>query len=75
MAGIGIAVPGGPVGSTLPQAPIRGLQRAFQQPQGMSMMPSEDDEAGPDRSGLGQRQPDMAMQGLMSIMKKFGRVY
>lgn len=71
----GLGGGGAPVGSNVPQAPIRGLQRAFQQPQGLSLLPQDEDAETPDRSGLGQRQPDVALQGLMDAMRRFGKVY
>lgn len=73
----GMMLPGGSTGNSLPaQAPIRGLQRAFQQPQGpMQMMPAEGDEELPDRSMLGQRDPSAPMAALMDVMRRFGKVY
>lgn len=68
---------GGATGKTSApaQAPIRGLQRAFQPTDPAQLMLPDEGEDAPDRSGLGQRQPNMAMNGLLDVMRRFGRVY
>lgn len=69
-----IMLPGGSTGKSFTaQAPIRGLQRAFQQ-QAPSMAP-EDEQEGPAANTLGTRLPQEPFQALMDVVRRFGKVY